>query len=168
METGTDNITHHISQQFNQDLETVKTHLLEMGGYVERQVNEAIQALIEGDDTRAEIVRESDDEVNAMEVSIDEECTRILARRQPAASDLRLVVAIGKANTDLERIGDEASRIARQAIALTEAGRAPGGYTEVEHLSTRVASMVRDALDAFARLDAEKALEVAQADKLVV
>ena len=102
-----------------------------------------------------------------MEVSIDEECTRILARRQPAASDLRLVVAIGKANTDLERIGDEASRIARQAIALTEAGRAPGGYTEVEHLSTRVASMVRDALDAFARLDAEKALEVAQADKRV-
>ena len=167
MEVNKEGHTHHISRQFDQELESVRMHLLEMGGHVERQVHEAVQSLIDGDDTRAEQVAEGDVEINAMEISIDEEITRILARRQPAASDLRLLVAIGKANTDLERIGDEASRIARQAIALTAAGRAPGGYTEIGHLSTLVRQMLRDALDAFARLDPEQAVRVAQADREV-
>jgi len=167
MDANKEGHTHHISQQFNQELESVRMHLLEMGGRVERQVQEAVQALIDGDDARAEEVSEGDRDVNAMEISIDEECTRILARRQPAASDLRLIMAIGKANTDLERIGDEANRIARQAIALTTSGRAPGGYAEVGHLSILVRQMLRDSLDAFARLDAEQAVRVAQADREV-
>ena len=102
-----------------------------------------------------------------MEISIDEECVRILARRQPAASDLRLVIAVTKAITDLERIGDEASKIARQAIALNRDGVAPRGYVEVRHIGGHVSRMLQDALDSFARLDMDMALHVVQTDKVV-
>lgn len=159
--------TQHISQQFNIDLDEVKTHLLEMGGFVERQVNSAIEALIKGDSASAQEVRDNDHSINYMEVSIDEECARILARRQPAASDLRLILTISKANTDLERIGDEASKIARQAIQLSEQGQPPKGYFEIRHIGDHVREMVRNSLDAFARLDAELALNVAREDKSV-
>ena len=114
--------THHISQQYNIELETIRTHLSEMGGMAQRQVNDAIQALIDADVERAEQVVRADIKVNTMEMTIDEECARILARRQPAASDLRLVIAVTKAITDLERIGDEATKIARQAIAMNKDG----------------------------------------------
>jgi len=100
-------------------------------------------------------------------MSIDEECVRILARRQPAASDLRLVIAVTKAITDLERVGDEASKIARQAIALTNEGTAPRGYVEVRHIGGYVSKMLQDALDAFARLDMDLAHEVVQMDRTV-
>lgn len=159
--------TQHISQQFNKELDEVKTHLLEMGGVVEKQVSRAIEALIDGDSGLANQVREDDQGINFMEVSIDEECARILARRQPAASDLRLVIAISKVNTDLERIGDEAGRIGKQAIQLSESGAAPAGYIEVRHIGDHVREMVRNALNAFARLDAELALSVAEEDKAV-
>jgi phosphate transport system protein len=102
-----------------------------------------------------------------MEMSIDEECARILARRQPAAGDLRLVLAISKVNTDLERVGDEAGKIARQAIQLSEDGAASRGYVEVRHIGERVIDMLHRALDSFARLDAVQALEVAREDKFV-
>ena len=158
---------HHISQQFNNELDEVKTHLLEMGGMVEKQVREAIHALVDSDGQKAEVVKSDDQKINLMEVTIDEECTRILARRQPAASDLRLVVAISKAVIDIERIGDEAGKIATQALQLIEDGESPRGYKEIRHIGNHVGYMVRDALDAFARFDVDMALAVAKEDKLV-
>lgn len=159
--------THHISQQYNNELEAIRTHLSEMGGMAQRQVNDAIQALIDADIERAEAVVRADKNVNSMEMTIDEECVRILARRQPAASDLRLVIAVTKAITDLERIGDEASKIARQAIALHKDGQAPRGYIEVRHIGGHVSRMLQDALDAFARLDMDVAVTVVQTDRIV-
>lgn len=159
--------THHISQQYNMELDDIRKNLSEMGGMAQRQVNDAIQALIDADLEKAEQVVRSDTKVNHMEVSIDEECIRILARRQPAASDLRLVIAVTKAITDLERIGDEASKIARQAIALNREGVAPRGYVEVRHIGNHVSNMLQDALDAFARLDIELANTVVQTDRVV-
>ncbi len=159
--------THHISQQYNIELETIRTHLSEMGGMAQRQVNDAIQALIDADVERAEQVVRADLKVNSMEITIDEECVRILARRQPAASDLRLVIAVTKAITDLERIGDEATKIARQAIAMNKDGLAPRGYIEVRHIGGHVSRMLQDALDAFARLDMDLALNVVQTDRQV-
>lgn len=159
--------THHISQQYNIELEAIRTHLSEMGGMAQRQVNDAIQALIDADVERAEQVVRADMKVNSMEMAIDEECIRILARRQPAASDLRLVIAVTKAITDLERIGDEATKIARQAIAMNKDGLAPRGYIEVRHIGNNVSRMLQDALDAFARLDMNLALTVVQTDRQV-
>lgn len=162
-----DSHTHHISQQFNIELEAIRTHLSEMGGMAQRQVNDAIAALIDADMERAEQVMTADITVNSMEVSIDEECVRILARRQPAASDLRLVIAVTKAITDLERIGDEATKIARQAIAMQQDGAAPRGYIEVRHIGGQVSRMLQDALDAFARLDVALAINVVETDREV-
>ncbi|MFA7554201.1 MAG: phosphate signaling complex protein PhoU [Spongiibacteraceae bacterium] len=162
-----DTHSHHISQQFNTELDLVRTHMLEMGGLVEKQVYDAVLALIEADENRAEKVKKGDKKINAMEVSIDEDCARILALRQPAASDLRLVIAISKSVIDLERIGDEARKIAVQALQLIESGESPRGYTEIRHIGNHVAMMVRDALDSFARVDVDMALAVAKEDKLV-
>ncbi|HWV16295.1 MAG TPA: phosphate signaling complex protein PhoU [Cellvibrio sp.] len=159
--------THHISQQYNIELDDIRTHLSEMGGMAQRQVNDAIAALVDADVEKAEQVVRADSSVNMMEMSIDEECVRILARRQPAASDLRLVIAVTKAITDLERVGDEASKIARQAIALTNEGVAPRGYIEVRHIGGHVSKMLQDALDAFARLDMDLANAVVQMDRTV-
>ena len=158
---------HHISQQFNIELDDIKTHLSEMGGMAERQVNDAIQSMIDADLEKAEQVVRGDHKVNSMEVSIDEECIRVLAKRQPAAGDLRLVIAVTKAITDLERIGDEATKIARQAMALSRDGVAPRGYVEVRHIGGHVSRMLHDALDAFARLDMDVALRVVQTDRTV-
>lgn len=155
----------HISQQFNDELEQVKKHLLEMGGLVERQVGDAIKALIDADSELAASVREKDKQINQMELDIDEECTRIIARRQPAASDLRLVIAASKAVSDLERIGDESAKIAKLAISLCEEGESPRGYVEIRHIGDRVRRMTQSALTAFARLDVEAALAVAEEDK---
>lgn len=162
-----DNLTQHISQQFNAELEEVRSHLLAMGGLVEKQVNDAVTALIEADSGLAQQVREIDDQINQMERNIDEECVRILARRQPAASDLRLIISISKSVIDLERIGDESTKIAKRAIQLCEEGESPRGYVEVRHIGDQVRRMVQEALDAFARFDADLALSVAQYDKTV-
>jgi phosphate transport system protein len=159
--------THHISQQYNIELEAIRTHLSEMGGMAQRQVNDAIQALIDADVERAEQVVRADASVNSMEMSIDEECIRILARRQPAASDLRLVIAVTKAITDLERVGDEAAKIARLAILQHRDGLSPRGYIEVRHIGELVSHMLQNALDAFARMDAELALNVVHTDRTV-
>lgn len=165
MDLTNDAHSHHISQQFNDELEHVKNHLLEMGGLVERQVGDAIKSIIDADSELAVTVRANDKRINQMEIDIDEECTRIIARRQPAASDLRLVIAASKAVADLERIGDESAKIARQAMKLCEEGEAPRGYVEIRHIGDRVRRMTQQALTAFARLDVDKALEVAQEDK---
>ena len=157
----------HISGQFNAELEGVKTHMLEMGGLVEEQIAAGLKAMVEADSAQAELVIARDNDVNAKEVAIDEECSRILARRQPAASDLRLVLAISKVITDLERIGDEAAKIARQAINLSDEGESPSGYVEMRRIGAQVSSMLRNSLDAFARLDVEMAVQVAKEDKQV-
>lgn len=167
MSKEVDTFTQHISQQFNEELESLRTRLLEMGGLVEKQVYDAVTALIEADGKLAEKVRENDNATNAMERQIDEKCMRILARRQPAASDLRLVVNISKIIVDLERIGDEASKIARRALQLIEEGQAPRGYVECRHIGYHVHKMVQQSLDSFARYDSRQALEVAQEDKIV-
>lgn len=162
-----DNLTQHISQQFNAELEELRSHLLAMGGLVEKQVNDAVSALIEADSGLAQQVRELDAQINQMELTIDEACLRILARRQPAASDLRLIISISKSVIDLERIGDEATKIAKRAILLSEEGESPRGYVEVRHIGQQVRKMVRESLDAFARFDADLALAVAQYDRTI-
>ncbi|GGO77236.1 phosphate transport system regulatory protein PhoU [Marinobacterium nitratireducens] len=157
----------HISQQFNDELEQIRTELLTMGGLVERQVHDSIESLLNGDAELAEQSLRVDKQTNDMELQIDEHCTRTIARRQPAASDLRMIMAITRAASDLERIGDEATRISRQAIELVNAGESPRGYQEVRHIGTLVRAMVRDVLTAFARSDIQLAYQVAKQDKAV-
>jgi len=154
----------HISAKFNEELESLRNHMLEMGGKVERQLSTALDALVRRDSGEAELIVDRDSEVNEMEMAIDDECASILARRQPTASDLRLVVAIIKVNTDLERIGDEAAKVAKQAVRLAEDGASPSSFIEVRHIGNRVANMLHNALDAFARLDVELAVDVVKGD----
>ena len=154
----------HISGNFNNELEGIKSHLLEMGGKVEKQLNAAVAALVARDTGEAEEIINRDHEVNQMEMRIDDECATILARRQPAASDLRLVVTAIKVITDIERIGDEAAKIARQGIRLAEENVSPSNYIEIRHIGAHVAAMLRKALDAFARLDMDLAIEVIKED----
>lgn len=157
----------HISRQFNAELEDIRSKVLQMGGLVEQQIEQAISALIKGDVALGEAVIMDDTKVNSLEVAIDEECNQIIARRQPAASDLRLVVAVIKTITDLERIGDEAERIARMAVRLAAEERPKGNYLELQSLGNLVRSMLHEALDAFARLDVETALRVAREDERI-
>ncbi|WP_286240585.1 phosphate signaling complex protein PhoU [Neptuniibacter halophilus] len=167
MELNTDNYSTHISQQFNEELEQIRTQLLTMGGVVERQVHDCIEALLNGDAELAEQSRKVDKQTNEMELMIDEQCTTIIARRQPAASDLRLIIAVSRSTTNLERMGDEASRICRHAIELVDEGESPRGYQEVRHIGNLVREMVKDVLTAFARNDTELAYQVAKRDKAV-
>ncbi|EUC70849.1 transcriptional regulator [Alcanivorax sp. 97CO-5] len=157
----------HSSTQFNAALESIRNHLMEMGGLVEKQVVDALQALLQADSALAEKVIETEKKVDKLEILIDEECTKVLALRQPAASDLRLIIAVSKAVSDLERIGDESAKIARMGLQLAEEGESPCGYVEVRHIGNHVRNMLRDALDAFARFDAHKALTVAAEDNEV-
>lgn len=161
---GTGNISHHISQQFNDELEAIRHKVLAMGGLVEEQIENATAALVAGDVEQAEGVISRDYQVNAYEVAIDEESIQVLARRQPAAGDLRLIVAVIKTITDLERMGDQAEKVARMAIHLADMERPKNQYSELEHLSDQVRKMLTGALDAFARMDAEAAANVAQQD----
>ena len=158
--------TQHISRQFNEELESVRQKVLAMGGLVEDQILRSLNALSALDGEAAKEIIEKDKMVNAHEVMIDEECTRILAKRQPTAGDLRLVVAIIKTITDLERVGDEAEKIARMAshiaLSVEEVIPTKQHFGAVVHLGQHVKQMLHDALDAFARLDVELALTVAQ------
>jgi len=154
----------HISQQFNQELEDIRNRVLAMGGLVEQQVTSGLTALLENDGDLAEKVAQADYQVNAMEVEIDEECIQVLARRAPTASDLRLIVTVIKAITDLERIGDEAEKLGRFSAELSSSNRTLEYRKELRHLGGLVRSMLHDTLDAFARLDAESALTIAQRD----
>ncbi len=158
-------IGQHISHQFDEDLESLRSKVLNMGGLVEKQVDNALVALTRSDSSLAEDVATSDYKINSMEVAIDEECTQIIARRQPTASDLRLVVTIIKTITDLERIGDEAEKIGRHAVKLASAERTPTYFSELKHLGEKVRQMLHDCLDAFARMDSESALMIAQGDR---
>jgi phosphate transport system protein len=160
------NLNKHISGRFNEELENVRNHVLSMGGLVEEQLNLALDAINDTDAEKARKVSENDYKVNAMEVNIDEECTRIIAKRQPAASDLRLVVAIAKTIADLERIGDEAERIARVALdSFTKDQQ--DLLVNLENMGRQVSKMLHDVLDAFARMDAQSAFEVHKEDAKV-
>lgn len=167
MELDKVGIERHTSKQFDVELEDVRERVLTMGGLVEQQIANGVKALIDGDGGLGEEVSRSDYKINAMEVAIDEECTKILARRQPQAGDLRLVLAIAKTITDLERIGDEAEKIGRMAMQLAGQERPSSAFRQIEALGRHVRQMVRDALDAFARMDTETALAVAHHDSEV-
>lgn len=157
----------HISHEYNDDLAALNADFLKMGYMVEEQLTNAVTALIEGDEILAEDVRIRDKVVDKLELELDEEATHIIARRQPAAMDLRLVIAVIKMVADLERVGDEAKKIAKLAITLSEEGQAPHGYVEVRHLSRDVLTMLHDALHAFSSLDPELALKIMKEDKRV-
>lgn len=156
--------TQHISRQFNADLEDIVNRVMAMGGLVEKQLADGLQGLADGNQELAELVLTRDYQINAMEVELDDACTHILARRQPTASDLRLVMAVIKTITDLERIGDEAERVGRTALHLLERDRAIAPLAEIDALGEHVRRMVNNALDAFVRMDAEAAARTAQMD----
>ncbi|PCO06141.1 phosphate transport system regulatory protein PhoU [Microbulbifer flavimaris] len=157
----------HISRQFNEDLESIKTEMLEMGGMVTRQVADAVEALANADSELAEKVLRIEEEIDRREMAIDEHATLIIAKRQPAASDLRMVMSIIRIARDLERVGDEASKVAKMAIALTDEGTAPRGYTEIRHIANAVRKMLNDALDAYTRFDVRAAMSTLAEDEQV-
>lgn len=169
LERAMDNLhlDQHISQQFNTDLEHLRTLLLEMGGLVEEQVTDAVRAIETADGGLAEKVLKTEKDIDQREVELDKECTLILARRQPAASDLRLVLMVTKATRDLERMGDEADKIAKMAIALNDDGVSPRGYVELRHIASGVIRLVKLSLDAFARFDVYSAIKVVRDDKFI-
>ena len=158
----------HISKQFDQELEAVRARVLQMGGLVEEQIINAMEALASGNVELANTVMANDHRVNALEVALDEECSMIIARRQPTARDLRMLLTVIKTITDLERIGDEASKVARMAKLIYETDRlvAPR-FTEIKHMTSIVLDMLRKALDGFARLDAGNATQIARLDESV-
>ncbi len=164
MDLRKEDLTQHISTQFNEELEEIRTRVLNMGGLVEKHVNDALQALLDQDGELGEEVALSDYLVNNMEVEIDEECQAVLVRRQPAAGDLRVVIMIIKTITDLERIGDQAKRIARFSVNLDNGERFRRFHTEVNSMAGRVRTMLHGALDAFARMDVDQALEMARVE----
>jgi phosphate transport system protein len=157
----------HYMKQFDEELEEIRTRLMEMGGKVEQQLQNAIRAIGEADSKLAEEVIKEEQLVDNMEVDIDEACILIIARRQPAASDLRLVMMVTKAVNDLERIGDEAKKIANHALILADESGSSKGYTEVRHLGQSVISMLSNALDAFARFDVDAAMRTIEEDKQI-
>jgi phosphate transport system protein len=147
-------ITHHISGQFNKELEDIRNKVLSMGGLVEHQIELAVEAYTTGNMELAEQVIKGDNLVDAMEIDIDQECTQILALRQPTAFDLRLLITVLRVIHEIERVGDKAERIAEMAIKLTGAESKFPHY-ELEHMAELVKIMLHDALDAFARMTIE-------------
>src|SRR6267143_33934 len=158
-------VTEHLSKQFDAELEAIRSRVLEMGGLVESQIRRALDGFNSGDRATLDDVIATDHRVNAMEVALDGDCSQVIVKRQPAANDLRLIIAIIKTVTDLERIGDEAQKIARMAKNIHERGGALAPpVVEVRHAAERAISMLRRTLDAFARLDCNAAAEVIRAD----
>lgn len=158
------NLGKHSSTQFTHEMESIRSHLLRMGGLVEKQVEDALESLLQSNTELAEQVLRTESEVDNLEKRIDEECARVLALRQPAAIDLRTIIAVSKCVADLERIGDKAAKIADVGIELSSNGVLPVGYIEVGHIGNSVKAMLHGSLDAFARFDAERAISVAASD----
>ena len=158
-------MTEHSSKQYDIDLETLRSRVLELGGLVEAQILAAIDGLTTGDARALDNVVAEDHRVNALEVSIDTECSQLIARRQPAAGDLRMVLAVIKIVTDLERIGDEAAKIARMGKQSYERARMPSSpVAAVRHVGNIALGMLRKALDALARLDPVAAASIVRED----
>lgn len=160
--------TEHTSRQFDAELEGVRARVLQMGGLVETQIMSALEALGSGNLDLADQVIADDHRVNALEVAIDEECAHVIAHRQPVASDLRMIMAVIKTITDLERIGDEAAKIARMTKLIHANDRltAPR-FPEVKFVGNIAVDMLKRSLDAFARLDVMAATQVVKQDRLV-
>ena len=157
-------ITGHISKRFDQELEDIRNKVLSMGGLVENQVASGIRSLVESDSELARKVIADDHKVNRMEVEIDEECVQILARRQPAAGDLRLIVAVIKTITDLERIGDQAEKLGKIQLELETQEISSSTYVKLEHLGDLVSKILNRSLDAFARINVDDAMETMERD----
>jgi len=160
------NLGRHISGQFNEDLENVINHVMHMGGLVEKQLSDSLSAVNNADETLAKSVLAADYKINALEVSIDDECTRIIAKRQPAAGDLRLIMAIIKTIADLERIGDEAQKIARVALE-NFSGDQKALLLNLDNLGRKVLEFLQASLDAFTRMDVESAVTTHQSDEKI-
>jgi len=160
------NISRHISGQFNEDLERIINLVMQMGGLVEKQLSEALQSVSEGDEELAKKVFSNDYQVNNLEVVIDEECTRLIAKRQPAAGDLRLVMAIIKTIADLERIGDEAKKIANVTMQSLSS-KHKDLLLNLDNLGRRVLEGLQLTLDAFTRMDVDAALKIHQTDEKI-
>ena len=158
----------HTYKQYDAELEAVRSKVLQMGGLVEEQIADAADALMDADIALANKVIDRDHAVNALEVAVDEACTTIIARRQPTAGDLRMIMTMVKTITDLERIGDEAAKIARVAHKIYESDRMyTPRFNEIKAMTTQVREMLRISLDAFARLDITRTVEVARQDMQV-
>lgn len=160
------NLNKHISGQFNAELESIRTQVMTMGGMVEQQLSDAITAMHNQDSDLAKRVIEGDKNVNMMEVAIDEACVRIIAKRQPTASDLRLVMVISKTIAELERIGDVADKICRTALEKFSQQHQPL-LVSLESLGRHTIQMLHDVLDAFARMDIDEAVRIYREDKKV-
>lgn len=160
-------MSEHFSKQFDTELDAIRAHLTRMGGMVEEQVQDALLAFAEGDRELIELIIVRDKGVDEMEVAIDNACTQIVARRQPAAIDLRMVMAVGKTVTDLERIGDEAKKIAKMTRKIIERGDSGSlaQVLEVRHMGEQTAAMLHTVLDAFVRLDVDAAVRTVRRDK---
>lgn len=161
------NLDKHTSSGFDEDLTNASSLFLRMGEMAINQVANAVHALTDVDDELAKKVIERDEEINQMERDLDESIMQLVIKRQPTATDFRFVMAMSKGVVDLERIGDEATKIAKMGVELSEQGEAPLGYAEVQHLSNQVRLMVHNALDAFRNFDAEQAFEVMRSDSVI-
>ena len=160
-------MTEHTNKQFDSDLERVRSDFLKMGGLVEAMIRQGVDSLIDGDLSLVDEVREHEKEVNRLEVQIDERISHILARHQPTAIDLRLLLAVSKMLTDMERSGDEAEKIAVMSRRIHEGETRHLPIIELRHMTDNVLAMLRHSLDAFARLDAIQAAQVVRSDKEV-
>jgi phosphate transport system protein len=159
-------ISHHISEQFNKELEDIRNKVLAMGGLVEQQLELAIEALISGNEEQAELVISQDNQIDMLEVSIEIECTQILALRQPTAFDLRLVLAVIKIVHELERIGNKAKRIAEMAIKLSSYTNTMPKH-DMDRMIELVKAMLDNALDSFARMSIEEIPGITERDQKV-
>ena len=161
-------IAHHISENFNKELEDIRNSVLTMGGLVEAQIELAVKALASGDMELAELVIKQDNQIDDFEMLIDAECTQIIALRQPAAFDLRLLLTVLRVINELERVGDLAERIAKMAIYLSNnsEGRSDQ-YYELQHMSGLVRDMLHRALDSFARMTVDNITDITASDEQV-
>ncbi|MFC3195303.1 phosphate signaling complex protein PhoU [Marinicella sediminis] len=157
----------HTSSEYNTELEDIRNHLLQMGGQAENQLRTVLKAISEESDELATELLSQGDDIDQMEVDLDQECTRIIARRQPAASDLRLIVAVMKSITDIERIGDETEKMARLLKKLFARDFHSKYFKEIDHLGQEVLTNLSGSLNALARLDAEEAIKLAQRDQVI-
>lgn len=158
----------HLSSQFDSELNTVSSRVMELGGLVESQIQLAIQALYQFSADLAHQVIETEHRVNGMEVEIDRELSSIIARRQPTARDLRLLIAISKSTANLERVGDEAEKIARMVLSIIKSGMPRSLPSSELRMEADLASgLLRKALDAFARLDTDAAVAILKEDDLI-
>ena len=167
MQTGGGMNHEHITKQFDVDLEGLRSRVLAMGGLVEHQLVRAMEALASGDMAQIEQVIATDRVVNRHEVELDEACNHVIAKRQPAAVDLRMIMTVVKTITDLERIGDEAKKIAKMARAIHDGDIRVLPRVDLHRPAEIAVSMLRKSLDAFARLDVTVSAEVVRQDREV-